>query len=300
MSTIGEQLREARQALGLSIQDVEQATRIRRAFLVALEEDRLQDLPDPAYARGFVRNYARHVGLDAQPLVAAFEHQVASPDVDIPVMLDEPLFARARRGLKAALWVLVIGLLVVALGWVAYGYYYLNELPWPLTEFEGLAANLATPTATHTAAPAAVAATNTPQPEAPTMTPQPSLTPTQTIEPTAETAASPETAETAQPTATNALPADIPASEGLPEPTAFTVRIVSSGYTWLQAFRDDQEVFVGYLDEGEEQSWTADQTVELRVGNAAVVRVEVNGNDMGPLGGEDEAVTLLYTPDSLP
>lgn len=69
---VGEELRDARLALGWSIQDVAAQLRIRRVYLVALEEGRLADLPSPAYAIGFVRNYAVLLGLDSADIVRRF------------------------------------------------------------------------------------------------------------------------------------------------------------------------------------------------------------------------------------
>ncbi len=69
---VGEELRDARLALGWDIQDVAAQLRIRRVYLVALEEGRLADLPSPAYAIGFVRNYAALLGLDANDIVRRF------------------------------------------------------------------------------------------------------------------------------------------------------------------------------------------------------------------------------------
>src|SRR3954464_10145030 len=69
---LGAELRDARVALGLSIEDLAQSLRIRRVYLVALEEGRVRDLPAPAYAVGFVRTYARALGLEEAEVVRRF------------------------------------------------------------------------------------------------------------------------------------------------------------------------------------------------------------------------------------
>ncbi|WP_165943629.1 helix-turn-helix domain-containing protein [Roseicella aquatilis] len=66
---LGAEFRAAREALGYTLDDVARTLRIRRAYLVALEEGRLADLPAPAYAIGFIRSYARVLGLDDDALV---------------------------------------------------------------------------------------------------------------------------------------------------------------------------------------------------------------------------------------
>jgi cytoskeleton protein RodZ len=306
LASIGEQLRQAREARGISIQDVEQATRIRRVFVVALEEDRLQDLPDPAYVRGFVRNYARFLGLDAEPLVRDYAQQAGTRELEVPAVLDEPLFVRAGRGLKVALFVLLVGLVVTAAGWVAYSYLYLGQTPWPLNQFEWSAWRVVTPTGTLTPKVMPVTPTDTPPltavSVAPTGTPPPTVdseAPASSPTPDADSAPltgtpAPGATTTPRPTGT------VPAEEGLPVATGLTVRLLASGYTWLDVYVDEAQEFIGYLNDGDERSWTGERSVELLIGNAAVASIEVNGVDVGPLGDAGEVVTLIYEADNLP
>ncbi|MBM3587554.1 MAG: helix-turn-helix domain-containing protein [Alphaproteobacteria bacterium] len=69
---VGEELREARIALGISVEDAAIQLRINRRYLMALEEGRVKDLPGAAYAVGFVRSYATALGLDADDAVRRF------------------------------------------------------------------------------------------------------------------------------------------------------------------------------------------------------------------------------------
>jgi len=62
---IGAGLREARERQGLSLEQAAEATRIAARHLRALEEERFERLPEPVYARGFLREYAGFLGLDA-------------------------------------------------------------------------------------------------------------------------------------------------------------------------------------------------------------------------------------------
>ena len=51
---------------GLDLSECAAATRIRERYLVAIEDDRFESLPDPAYVNGFVRAYAAHLGLQVE------------------------------------------------------------------------------------------------------------------------------------------------------------------------------------------------------------------------------------------
>jgi len=73
---IGAALRATRQRTGRSLQDLSDTTRIRRAYLDALEEMRLEDLPSRPFTIGYVRAYARALGLDEARAVERFKQDV--------------------------------------------------------------------------------------------------------------------------------------------------------------------------------------------------------------------------------
>ncbi len=70
---IGEQLRQARKAKKLSLEDVAHTTRIPIATLAALEESDYSIFPSPTYARSFLSQYSEFLGVDAAEWVEAFE-----------------------------------------------------------------------------------------------------------------------------------------------------------------------------------------------------------------------------------
>jgi len=73
MTDTGSQLRAAREAQGLTLEQVFKATRIKVSFLEAIEANQFQALPGPVQARGFVRSYANFLGLDGEQLASALD-----------------------------------------------------------------------------------------------------------------------------------------------------------------------------------------------------------------------------------
>jgi cytoskeletal protein RodZ len=108
---IGRTLREAREQLGLGLDDVEAATRIRTTYLAALEQERFNRLPGRMYAKSFLREYAQFLGLDGDILVEAFNARVPEPEDDEPTprQIDGP-----PRRLPRRLGPIGVGVLVVA------------------------------------------------------------------------------------------------------------------------------------------------------------------------------------------
>jgi cytoskeletal protein RodZ len=72
MSSFGEILRQERELRGVSLREIADSTKISVRFLEALEQDRLDVLPGGLFKRAFVRQYANHLGLDAERLVDQF------------------------------------------------------------------------------------------------------------------------------------------------------------------------------------------------------------------------------------
>ncbi len=73
MAGFGETLHQARAHMGVTLKEAEQATRINRHHLAALEEENFAALPPLIYQRGIVRNYATYLQLDPGKLLAMFE-----------------------------------------------------------------------------------------------------------------------------------------------------------------------------------------------------------------------------------
>jgi cytoskeleton protein RodZ len=82
---IGETLRKARTRQGIELSEVERATKIRVKFLRAMEEDRWEALPAPAYARGFLSTYAGYLGLDEESLLDAYRRAAPGSDRVEPI-----------------------------------------------------------------------------------------------------------------------------------------------------------------------------------------------------------------------
>jgi helix-turn-helix protein len=122
-SQVGQALRVARTERGIELSEVERVTKIRIKFLRAMEEDRWEALPAPAYARGFLSTYARFLGLDDQALVDEYRKTAEGADRPgpIPYRVLQPGSRRRRRSIKPVA-MLFTGLVVAAvLGLVIVG-----------------------------------------------------------------------------------------------------------------------------------------------------------------------------------
>ncbi|MEQ8237203.1 MAG: RodZ domain-containing protein [Syntrophomonadaceae bacterium] len=82
--SIGKKLKDERERQGISLDTVAEATKIRKLYLKALEEDQYQELPQRVYATGFVANYARFLHLDAEQAVLQFKAEAYPGESSTP------------------------------------------------------------------------------------------------------------------------------------------------------------------------------------------------------------------------
>jgi cytoskeleton protein RodZ len=118
LETVGQDLRAARLRRGDEIASVSRALKIRKDHLEALENDRLEDLPGKTYAIGFVRSYARHLGLDSSLYVERYKQDI-SGRTDEGSREPAPIHQEEGRRLPQG-WRIIAGVVLVLLiygGW---------------------------------------------------------------------------------------------------------------------------------------------------------------------------------------
>lgn len=72
LKEVSTKLKQAREEKSIPIEDIASKTLIRNVFLKALDEQRFEELPEPAYVQGFIRHYANAVGLDGNDVASDF------------------------------------------------------------------------------------------------------------------------------------------------------------------------------------------------------------------------------------
>ena len=78
MSSVGEILKNTREAKGITIEQVAEATSIRVLYLEAIESEQFNQVPGEVYLKGFIRNYANYIGLNGPAMVEKYKEQVFS------------------------------------------------------------------------------------------------------------------------------------------------------------------------------------------------------------------------------
>jgi cytoskeleton protein RodZ len=273
MGEVGERLREAREAKGLTLEQVEEITRIRRRYLQALEEEDYDQLPGEVYVRGFLRNYAQVVGLNPEEILAAGGRRAPSPVVPLQDVrepyLDEPL--EVPQDQQRLVAILIGAMVVIALGLGGWTF-------WRYLGLESILPASAQPTATETPVAAEDEAT-----------PRPTFTPLATSAP--EVAATPSVTNTAEPTAIPPTP--------VPE-IGVLLRLEATQASWVHVEVDGGLAYEATMAPGQALEWRGNEQIFLRTGNAGGLRIWYNGQEEAPLGPTGAVEERTWTGGPLP
>jgi cytoskeleton protein RodZ len=276
---IGSKLKDRRELLGFSLEDVERHTHIRIHYLVALESGSLAQLPSPVQGRGMLSNYASFLGLDPEPLLLRFaeglQARLASKQSARPTSQPGP--ARRRIHLPAAMRrifsseLLIGAVLVLFLAAVVI---------WGATRILTLRTSRGSaPTAPSIAEALLATATITLTPTPPTLTP------------------------TAPPfQGSELLPTATPNPQGSPFPTlsgGVQVYVTARHRAFMRVLVDGKIEFDGRVLPGSAYSFAGKERVEILTGDGDALQVFYNQQDLGAIGLLSQVVDVVFTTEGI-
>ena len=256
---IGDLLRRERERQNLSIKDIEKATSIRALYIDAIEKGEYKTLPGEVYAKGFVRNYANYLKLNANEIVNAFNEEM-HPQEEMQAAgsssaeearqeqsaernreeyrgpkitsLESYPMEKKSHGVRNALMVAAAVFVVAFAALIAFGG---DEEP---------------------SAPAPRAKTQTQQGQK-------------------QTEAAPK-----------------PAADGVEMKLSFTDRC------WTEVVVDGKTEFEGTAEKGKVLTLKGKDKVHITAGNAGALNYSLNGKDMGAIGQKGEVVEKTFTKEN--
>lgn len=280
--TLGSFLKRHRQSQGKDLSEIAEKTRIHASTLRAIEEDNHKALPAEVFTRGFVRNYARYLGLDPNEALAWYIRQNngefrPTEKINVREVLAGEALAEAwtlpvRRFI---IFSIVVGLLLLA------GYLILGFL-----DSSAPSVNI----------PAKEAMPHT-QVEQPPSLPA-SVTDTPGAEPGArglETEQRPSVPERQAVVPPASLPVVSPLSAVTKQPGMN--HVLEAGFTektWLSVQIDKGKVESFTYQPGDHVTWQAEKKISLFVGNAGGIVLSLNGKPVLPLGKSMDSARVTF------
>ena len=288
MGSFGEKLRREREMRGITLEEIAEATKIGSRSLRALETEDFGQLPGGIFNKGFVRSYARYLGIDADQAVADFLaaeaiHLQNAPDDTGGSGIASSSSSTDGAGIP---WVLVAIVVVVAV--LVFG-------GWKY--WTGRSARAGAAPAGQTSAPA-------PKQRPPAVQPSPQQT-----APHGSAGGAASTAPAVSPSGANATHASaagpsVEPKAGPPADTteagSFTVSLRANQDSWISVTADGKTLIEdGMLYAAGERSFRAHDRVVLKLGNAGGVEVSYNGKPLSLSAQSNQVKTLVFTPQGL-
>ena len=287
MESLSELFRQVRESKGLTLEDMASKTRINLDFLEALEAGNFARLPDQVFAKGFVRAYARSLGLDEGEALRLFEsaagvfyEKQTETEQLRAKQVEEARRKRANRNVVIAAALLALLVLVLLITRQQ------SELPPPAVPAMSEPAPAPNPDTTERWPDESDRAEG---PGAETIPPltlaDESLLPD----------AGPRQGETTLSEQDGTSPVAVPTTDDhASAPPAVDHDLVlglgALELTWALVQVDSETPQEVLLRPGEKISWTARDRFTLTLGNAGEVQVELNGKTQGPFGPRGKVV----------
>lgn len=267
---IGDTLRAARRQQGRTLADAAAETRVRETYLAALEEEDFAAVGGDVYVKGFLRSYARYLGIDPNPLLDRFRSEHERPEDQAPIVQQPlppvgpvgpmgPMGPKQRPPQAVVIGGIAVSILVV-LGLIGLGSDGDQEAAAP---------------------PAPVETTTSEDLSSPD--PGPGVDPSRSGEGTIANPSRPAVPS----------PSPSPRRTAVTEPFEELVveLTVTGGESYVRSDAGSPEID-GVFRSGYKQTFRSDERVQLRIGDAARVRLVVNGVDLGRLGDSGAVVQV--------
>ena len=305
MDELGHILREARETKGLTLQEVQEETRINTRYLEALESGEYDRLPTPVHVRGFLRNYARFLGLDPQPLLDRYEYGqsqrpqqqdlIANQEPVAPALKEPPTDhqffdpvnmevdagygSRSSGGGNRSETILRLVIIAALIGFI----YLAAQRFIPLLTGEGDGSAQRTEEIQDYVESLLNNEEATEEPAA-----TPDVSPSTVITSTSRNNFSTSAAD--------AEPTPLPTRPPLPATMEqILLDIIIRERAWMEVTIDGDVVFSGIARPDDTFQWEAENEAKILTGNGIGVDVSINGTTLGPLGGRGQNVEETWT-----
>lgn len=118
--TVGTKLKAARRKMDLTLEQAEEATKIRQKYLKAIESDNWNEFPSRIYVYGFIKKYAEFLELEGNKVLEEFKAEFGQNRPNFTPRKQESILDRIVITPKFIIWLLVTVLVAFALGYVGF------------------------------------------------------------------------------------------------------------------------------------------------------------------------------------
>jgi cytoskeleton protein RodZ len=282
--TIGKTLRERRESLSLTLEEIERHIHVRNHYLEALEAGEFSQLPSSVQARGMLNNYAHFLDLDVDALLLTFAEGLQTQRLERQPILETSAQTPVSKGKVKTSQALKFKIPATIRRYFSVDVFVGGGLVILLLAFAvwgtSRIINLRTDsTPQSTVPPISNVLISTPEAE--------TISPTSTATGNESNITFPAAGET--------LVMTLPAARS----GAVQVVIVANEQAWVRVTVDGKIVFEGRVSAGSAYPFDGNTQIEVLTGNGRAISILYNQNNLGPMGNTGEVVDRIYTTNAI-
>lgn len=267
---VGHKIKQARLDRGITIDEVQKSTKIRKKYLEAIEAGDFEVISQEVFLKGFLRVYANYVGLDGQKILNEYNQltnlrqEVKKDEMEIEETEStaEKVLCFISNHLMKIVAVAVILIIVFLGGTILYKKGIIGSLTQ--TEQSNMVSSEKKEAALTKKKETEEKKDNTSQ----------------------------ESVSTGIETDKNKQEIEVKDRDNEASKTNITIKVLET--SWIKVVVDGKIVLEEMLSSGTERSWQADRNIELLAANAAGVKVILNGEEFGPFGSQGEVIERKF------
>ncbi|MGB9779735.1 helix-turn-helix domain-containing protein [Caldanaerobacter sp.] len=267
MNELGEFLKSERLKRGMTLEEIQEITKIRTRYLKAIEDGDFSVMPAMVYAKGFVKSYAEALGLDGNEIVKKYEHLFKEKEEDVVKVKSYKKTSFDFSWLFSVLKKAIVSILII--GIIGYGFYYFF-----LQVKKGLAPIPPQQEVSQTAPESEYKApSSTPSQEDVTST----ISPKTTLEKVSETSRKIEYKVT-------------------PASSSYKVEISMIGEKcWFSVKVDGNLVYEGLLTSGMTKTFEVKGDISILMGYPPAVKISVDGEELPVINTPSPITIIMHT-----
>lgn len=295
--SVGSRLKKARENLGLSIDDIKNKSKIKKNYLLALENDNFDKLPGEVYTKVYIRGYAKIVGIDPQDILTEYENEKNKDKKIDKTNNRQPKKNKVhilnRDHIFRSILGIILILIVVLLSYNMFFRTEQNENNTSAIEQENIIVQQEDNTSSNDnkeLEEETVGKNNTEEID----TEQDNLDESEVnsedkqneevAEKDAEEKQIEETNETQK------VDQSKTEQSSLIEDTSKELKIIATDKSWLSITVDGDLKFQGFINADEVITYSGNENIRIKIGNGIAVKVEFEGEILGPFGKSGEVI----------
>lgn len=288
MGPFGDKLRRERERRGITLDEISAATKINTRMLRALEEEQFDLLPGGIFNKGFVRAYARQVGLDEEETVSGYVDASGEQPEQKLKPVEQARIQETRADAEHKIF-----RAIASIPW--------RSIPWQkLAAILGLLVFAFLIWKLHSRRTLRDEQESASSISAPAQTAGPSEEPAEKIERASEREKERASEKEKEP-ASALRHLDSPSQLAVPAlaPGMFSLQIRAQDTCWIEVIADGKKVVEEILNASDQRSVAAKNQIIMKVGNAGALDVWFNGRKLAPLGPDEAVKTVAFNPNGL-